>query len=188
MYKAVIFDFFDVIRTDAYRAWLDLHGYKREGRFQEVVEQMDHGHIKLEEFLQKLSIITGQSAQEIFAEMEDGAVVDHEVLEVAERLRRHYKVGLLSNAPSDFIRSLLKEHDLEKYFDEIVISSEVGMIKPSVEIFQLMLARLKVEPNQAIFIDDNQKNINGAEIAGIQGVLYTNAPNLNKDLEKLNIK
>jgi len=126
MYKAIIFDFFDVMRTDAYKAWLDLHGLKREGIFKDIVEEMDHGHIKLEQFLQRLSDITGQTPEEIFNEMEEGATLDHEVLKIAEKLRVNYKIALLSNAPSDFLRSLLREHNLEKYFDEIVIQAKLA--------------------------------------------------------------
>ena len=188
MYKAIIFDFFDVIRTDAYKAWLDLHGLKREGVFKDVVEEMDHGHIKLEQFLQRLSDITGQTPEEIFKEMEDGALLDHEVLRIAEMLRINYKVALLSNAPSDFLRSLLREHDLEKYFDEIVISSEVGLIKPNAEIFQLILTRLDVAPHEAIFIDDNENNTKGAEAVGIKSVLFTDSANLMNSLKELHIQ
>ncbi len=188
MYKAVIFDFFDVIHTDGYRSWLDLHGFKREGNFKQIVEQMDHGIISLDEFLQKLGDITNQSPKEVLEEMEGGVIIDYKVIEIVENLRANYKVGLLSNASSDFIRTLLKEHDLEKYFDEIVISSEVGLIKPNAEIFNLILYRLNIKVDEAIFIDDNEINVHGCEAVGIKGVLYTNVANLNTELSALGIK
>lgn len=187
MYEAVIFDFFDVIRTDAYKAWLGMHGYKREGVFLDTVDRMDRGEIKLHEFLAKLSEVTGQPADEIFEEMETGAVLDHEVVALIEKLRTKYKLGLLSNAPSEFIRALINENDLEKHFHEIVISSEVGFIKPSSEIFNLMLEKLRIRPETAIFIDDNEINVRGSEKAGLKGILYTDLPSLKKDLEALGI-
>lgn len=185
MIKAVIFDFFDVIRTDAYKSWLNLHGYKREGKFLEVNEKMDRGDILADEFLRTLGELSGQAPEEIFAEMEEGATVDQDVLALIESLRAHYKIGLLSNSPSAFLRGLLAEHDLEKYFDIIVISSEVGLIKPHPEMFQYILGIMEVQPDEAIFIDDNQSYVDGARAVGIKGVLYTNADSLRRDLAAL---
>lgn len=188
MYKAVIFDFFDVIRTDVYKAWLNKHGYKREGFFHEVADRLDHGTINVQQFLQELSDRTGQSTEEIFEEMEENAVVDQAVVELAMQLKKNYKIGLLSNAPSDFIRALMRDHDLEKHFDEIVISSEVGMAKPAPAIFELTLERMNVKPSEAIFIDDNKTNTDAAETIGIKGVVYTDVINLKSDLKELDIE
>ncbi len=187
MYKAIIFDFFDVIRTDAYKTWLNLHNYRLEGDFLEVVQRMDRGEILLDAFLSRLSEITGQPPEDIFDEMERGAAVDQQVLDIISRLRSRYKVGLLSNAPSSFLRSLLADHDLEKHFDTIIISSEVGMIKPHPEIFQHILDEMGVKPHEAVFIDDNPKNVAGGEAVGIQGVVYTDPASLRAQLSVLEI-
>lgn len=187
MYKTIIFDFFDVIRTDAYKSWLTLHDYKLEGEFLEAVQQMDRGEIIVDEFLAILSNLTGQTAAEILEEMEHGATIDYEILELIETLRKRYKVGLLSNAPSGFLRNLLQENDLEKCFDEIVISSEVGLIKPDPEMFHCILDRMSSKPEEIIFIDDSQKNIDGAVAVGIKGLLYTNATTLKSDLARLDV-
>ena len=159
-----------------------MHDYKLEGEFLSVNQSTDRGEIDTEEFLNKLSNVTGRSSSAIFEEMEAGAAVDYSVLSLVEQLRDNYKIGLLSNAPSEFLRGLLKEHDLEKYFDVIVISSEVGLIKPSPEIFRHILSMMNIRPDEAIFIDDNIKNVEGAETVGIKSFVYTNAVNLEKDL------
>lgn len=187
MYKAIIFDFFDVVRTDAYKSWLALHDYKLEGEFLEAVKRQDRGEINTNEFLAILSRVTGQAAEDIFEEMESGATIDYDVLALIQTLRDRYKVGLLSNAPKGFLRALLHEHDLEKHFHEIVISSEVGFIKPEADIFRHMLAKLEVRAEDALFIDDSQKNIDGAQAVGITGILFTGASTLKKDLEALGI-
>ena len=62
MFKAIIFDFFDVIRTDAYKAWLSNNGYAREGQFAELSDQMDSGAITAEDFLESLAQICGKPA------------------------------------------------------------------------------------------------------------------------------
>ncbi len=188
MYRAIIFDYFDVIRTDVYKAWLIAHGYSREGFFADIVEQMDRGEISLEEFLARLGDRSDQSADEIFAEMKASAKVDHDIVAMIEQLHDSYKLGLLSNAPSNFIRSLLREDDIERHFDEIIISSEVGMTKPNPEIFQLILGRLQVPASEALFIDDNENHIRASEAIGIKGVVYTNATALKAELIRLGIR
>lgn len=187
MYKAIIFDFFDVIRTDAYKSWLKLHDYKLEGAFLETVQRQDRGEIGVDEFLAILSKLTGQVAEEIFKEMEAGASINYDVLSVIERLRGRYKVGLLSNAPSEFLRKILQDNDLERYFDEITISSEVGLIKPEAEVFEHILAKMDVPASEAIFIDDNPKHVTGSQAVGITGILFTDVSQLLADLSRLGI-
>ena len=158
-----------------------------EGRFLEVVERMDRGEINLDVFLGVLANISGQTTDDILEEMEDGAQVDYKVLEIIEKLHSHYKIGLLSNAPSNFLRTLLNEHDLEKHFDEIVISSEVGLIKPSPEMFNYILSKMELKSQEVVFIDDNPSNVDGAQKVGINGILYTGVVNLKENLTKLSI-
>lgn len=185
MYKAVVFDFFDVIRTDAYKAWLQRYGFNLEGDFLEAVKQLDHGMITIPAFIQRLSDTTGHSVARITKEMDESDALDYEVIEILRSLKPRYKTGLLSNAPSDFLRGLLKKHNIEKDFDEIIISSEVGMIKPQPEIFHCLLDALALQPNEVLFIDDNPANIAGAEAVGITGILYTGSQTLRQALSAL---
>jgi 2-haloacid dehalogenase len=106
---------------------------------------------------------------------------------LVEVLQGRYKLALLSNAPSSFFRTLLAKNALEQYFDEIVVSSEVGSVKPSLEIFHLTLERLKAKPDEAIFIDDNPKHVEAGERAGIRSLLFTSVEQLAKDLANLGI-
>jgi HAD superfamily hydrolase (TIGR01509 family) len=182
MIKAVIFDFFDVIYSDPYNAWLKNHGYIREGGFLEASKKMDLGQIELNTFFDLLSALSFQSTRSIRNEYKKVGEINHNALKIVTDLKEHYKIGLLSNATSGFIRRILKNNSLNKYFDEIVISSEVGYIKPSKEIFDIILKRLAVSPSEALFIDDNKRYIDGAENIGIKSFQYTSASQLSKDL------
>src|SRR5690349_15504837 len=118
MQKTIIFDFFDVIRTDPYKWWLKKREQAREGGYLEASQLMDRGEIDVRAFFDRLSKLTGDSAEAIEAEMEAITKIDYDVLEIIDDLRKTgYPIGLLSNAPSEFIRDLFKQHDLEKYFD-----------------------------------------------------------------------
>lgn len=188
MPTTIIFDFFDVIRTDALKAWLSQREPEIKNQIATAWQNMDSGKITLDGFMKALSDITGQSPAELFEEMERGAALDHDVLELIRQLKPRYKIGLLSNAPSGFLRDLLREHDLEQYFDTIVISSEVGLIKPQPEIFTHMLELMNVTPQDALFIDDNPHNIAGGEAVGIKGITYTSIAQLKTELAKRGVE
>lgn len=186
MIKAIIFDFFDVFRTDSYKAWLRTNNIPHEGDYFEANRQMDLGTITTEQFLDRLSELQGRRVTP--EEVDATARVDKGVVEIARSLKAHYRIALLSNAPSSFIRNLLLVHDLEQHFHEIIISSEVGMVKPNAEIFEHTLARLGVSAQEAIFIDDNPGHVAAAEKVGITGIQFLSADQLKNELIEKGIK
>jgi len=186
MIKAIIFDFFDVFRTDAYKAWLKTNDIPHEGSYLAASHEQDMGTITTAEFLQRLSQLSGRDITR--EELDAGAKVDLQVVEIAKALKKRYRTALLSNAPSAFIRELLAEHKLTRHFDEIIISSEVGMVKPSAEIFEHTLAKLGVTASEAIFIDDNEHHVQAAKKLGIQGIQFVSASQLQESLAELGVK
>lgn len=67
-----------------------------------------------------------------------------------------YKLGLLTNGPSDFQRAILDFLDLSKYFDVIVVSGdeEVGVRKPELEVFQIMSKKMDLQPDSLFMVGD----------------------------------
>lgn len=187
MSKALVFDFFDVIRTDAFKAWMNKNQYSHEDGYGDASAKMDKGEIDRNGFLECLSNLSGKSIGTVCEEMDRSAQIDWEVVALIAELKRHYKIGLLSNSAASFLRQLLKAHDIEKYFDEIVASSEVGYAKPQPEIFQIMMSKLGLRPQEIVFIDDNKKHVDAAAALGIKALLYTDCVELKKDLKSLNV-
>jgi len=69
----------------------------------------------------------------------------------------------------------------------ITVSGEIGMIKPDRGIYDHHAATFGLEPAATVFIDDSQKNVDGAKAAGWQAVLFRNAKTLEEDLERFGI-
>lgn len=181
-----MFDFFGVIATaDPYEVWLRDHGYTRRDEFLAASQALDSGQIALGEFYDRLSTLSGQPA----ASIRRGFVVtiNQEVVELINRLRPRYQVGLLSNASSELLRPLLQEHNLEPLFREIIISGEVGVAKPDPRIFNLALERVKVGAEEAVFIDDLPQYVEAAENIGMTGLQFAYAKQLISDLQKLGV-
>jgi putative hydrolase of the HAD superfamily len=92
-------------------------------------------------------------------------------LELARRLRPRYQVSVLSNADVS-LRSRLERDGLDRLFDDVVVSAEVGMAKPEPAIFRLAAKRLGLAPGECVFVDDWDKNVEAARDVGMQAVLY----------------
>lgn len=69
----------------------------------------------------------------------------------------------------------------------VTVSGEIGLIKPDQAIYDHHVASFGLEPAATLFIDDSQKNVDGAKAAGWQAVLFTDARALQADLERLGI-
>jgi putative hydrolase of the HAD superfamily len=70
-------------------------------------------------------------------------------------------------------------------FDAIVISAEVGMRKPDVDIFLHAAERIDVEPVSCVFVDDTPENFAGAELAGITVIHHADPDTTRRELERL---
>jgi len=184
MIKVLIFDFFDVLRTDGYKRWMSLHGFERVDAFLDASDRHDRGEYDDQQFFAAVSRASGEPVAQVAREMEEDTVLDHDLVAYIDTLHGSYRTALLSNSSSDYLRAELAKYDLEKHFDEIVISSEVGLIKPEPEIFQHILDKLGATPDECIFIDDNPRNTAGAESIGIHGIVYTDLPALKIELAK----
>ncbi len=109
----------------------------------------------------------------LITRMQAGLTPDAETGALLAQLRTAgYPVALVSNA---FGRDCYAGFDLAGLADEVVISSEVGIRKPSRRIYALACERLGVQPEHAVLIDDLQQNLDGAARIGIAGVLHTRA-------------
>jgi len=119
--------------------------------------------------------------EEFFAKDE----IDISLMDYIRKLHRSYKTGLLSNAFDDLRQIITERWHFEDAFDDMVISAEVGMVKPDVRIFQLAVEQLGVEPGQVVFVDDMQRNIEGAKQVGLMSIHFQDPQQVRLDLEQL---
>jgi epoxide hydrolase-like predicted phosphatase len=98
--------------------------------------------------------------------------VNWRLLDYIRSLRPRFKVGLLSNAWDDLRKTLHDRWNIDGLFDDLIISAEVKLVKPDPRIFQLATDRLKVPPDETIFIDDIAENVESARLVGLKGILY----------------
>ncbi len=91
-----------------------------------------------------------------------------ETREVLAALHGRVRVGVISNFDSR-LRAILTQLGIAEFFDDIVISSEVGADKPSPKIFSVALSRAKVAAEHALHVgDEAEADWHGAERAGLR--------------------
>ncbi|MFI6660545.1 HAD family hydrolase [Streptomyces sp. NPDC050523] len=120
------------------------------------------------------------SAEGLTARMQAGLSIDQDMLALLGDLRAAgHRVALVSNS---FGTGTYDGVDLAAVADEVVISAEVGIRKPSRRIYAMACERLGVDLEEAVMIDDLQQNLDGAARIGIGGVLHTSAADTRRQL------
>jgi len=109
--------------------------------------------------------------------------VNKSVVTLVRRLRKNHKTALLANQ-TPVLDRLDKKWGVYKDFDYNLSSHIVKLQKPDPAIFKLLLRKARVKPSEALFVDDQQKNIDAAKKLGIDAVLYRNARQLGKELRE----
>jgi epoxide hydrolase-like predicted phosphatase len=191
MIKAIVFDFAGVIGTDGYWIWLKekLSDFKNKKKyFQDLSIQVDSGKITNQEFVQTIAKRLKISEKIVWKEIFKRIIINQDLLTLISQFKKKYKIGLLTNYTNEWMSQLTKIYKLNKYFNIKVISSLEKLIKPNKKIYLITLDLLKSKPNEIIFIDDRQINVDGGESVGIKSLLFVSNKKLIKDLENLGIK
>lgn len=117
-----------------------------------------------------------------WTEMLGGAI--QETVDIFRELKaqNNLKFYALTNWSAELFPIAMERYDFLHWFEGIVMSGEEMTRKPFLEIYQTLLSRYNVKPDEAIFIDDSLRNIKGAEAAGIEGVHFVSPSQLRAEL------
>jgi len=110
-----------------------------------------------------------------------------ENVKVVPLLKRQYQLSILSNHSREWSEFMTKEYDFFNYFDQIIFSCDVGLRKPDTRIYKLALTKLGSEPEECLFIDDKERNTDGAQKVGMKTITLENVFGLREKLFGLGI-
>jgi putative hydrolase of the HAD superfamily len=193
--KAVIFDWGGVLIENPTEGILR---YSREvlkigtgcmlGAYRKLIPYFQEGKITEEEFWKGVRRRTGAKGGmpvSLWLEAFEHAYVEKkDVFEVARALHgRGCRTGILSNTEKS-ARPVM-DRDSYRIFDPVVLSWQVGSAKPQRRIFEVLIESVALPPEEILLVDDVEANIAAAKNLGLQGLLFTNAQALRKDLEQL---
>jgi 2-haloacid dehalogenase len=98
-----------------------------------------------------------------------------------------YSLYGLSNWSAETFPYARRKYDFFDLLDDIVISGEVGYVKPEPEIYQIMLEKIGRPAHECLFIDDSLTNISRAQKMGIETIHFQSPEQLERDLRELKL-
>jgi len=109
-------------------------------------------------------------------------------VELMKRLKKAgYRVYGLSNWSAETFPLVREKYDYFGLLDDIILSGEVGAIKPEPEFFEIALRRIGYPAQECLFIDDAPANIEQARKMGFVTVLFESPEQLERELERLHL-
>lgn len=190
MIKTIVFDYTGVISAGPIMNWMKSSLVPDDPRYQLIKDSShlwDLGQIGLLETYRRIETATGVKSEQIWDVFFDKTSVDAEMIALIQQLKKNYQIILFSNHLSELLRKLLDKHQLNELFDEIIISSEHKMKKPTVEFFNLLLSTSGHKPHELVFIDDTKDNVLAGQKLGIDSIQFTSLTELRHELEKRSI-
>jgi putative hydrolase of the HAD superfamily len=194
-YRGLLVDWGGVLTTDvfaSFRAFCELEGlapdaiasaFRTDPSSRELLIAFETGALGEEEFEAQLAPLLGVGASGLIDRLFSGSGLDEEMIEGVRRARSAgVRTGLVSNSwgTRRYPRELLAE-----LFDGVVISGEVGIRKPSAEIYALGAERIGVRAHACVFVDDLPFNLTPASELGMATVHHRDAEETLTELERL---
>ena len=134
---------------------------------------IDTGYINKEDAIEIVKDRTNHINDKIISDFwnnyNDYALVNDDVIKLIRKLKQNnYKIYLLSNI-NHYTHDYIKKSSLLDIVDGFVLSYIEHKIKPFNSIYNTMINRYNLNPNESLFIDDKEENVNTANRLGILG-------------------
>lgn len=185
MIRGIIFDCFGVLAQGSLSYFSSITPPEHQQALHDVNGQADLGLLSHQEYIEAVSRLAGVPESRVERAFAEKHILDEALMNYARSLKPEYKIAMLSNVGYDVINRMFTAEQLGELFDAVVLSAEVGMVKPNPKIFELTATRLGLLPEECIMIDDIAANVDGAIQAGMQGVTYTSIDQLKRAITEL---
>ncbi|MBR6082209.1 MAG: HAD-IA family hydrolase [Salinivirgaceae bacterium] len=185
-FDTIIFDFggviLDIDPDLSRRRFAEMLGIEnaRKLEAEQLPQLYEKGLISRAEFVSRINQIAGTqlSADEILSAW-NAMLLNYKParIEWIKRLHTTHRLLLLSNTNDShfeyFHNKLIAEYGVTFYqlFDHVYLSHEMGMLKPSHEIYETVIAEQQLNLQRTLFIEDTARNVAGAQEVGLQTLL-----------------
>lgn len=154
-------------------------------------DDYEHGQLTTQEYVRD-AILNGRlemPPEEFLKHFTDIFWANPEVCDLIPKLKPRYRIVLASNTnDAHFTRYTEQFADVLSHFDHLVASHQVGARKPHDEFFAAAMKYAHAEPHECVFVDDLPVNIEAANRAGFNGIVYLPDDTLALRLRKLGVE
>jgi epoxide hydrolase-like predicted phosphatase len=129
--------------------------------------------------------LDNEEIQQLRIDFFAGDRLDEKLLTFIRQLRISHKTGMITNAWPNIRHWIENQWKIADAFDHILISAEVGLVKPDPAIYELSLKQMGVKPGETIFIDDFEENIEGAKAVGMHAIHFQDPEEVSVQLKEI---
>jgi len=127
--------------------------------------------------------------ERLFFHIRDSQALIPGTVDLMARLAKAgYRVFALSDNVRENVLHLRQRYDFWKHFEGVVISAELGWLKPDPRIFGHLLHSFALEPAETVFLDDVAGNVEGARAAEMHAIQFVDAERAEADLAALGVR
>lgn len=197
--EAILFDVGQVLVDFDWESYLDGFGFPKAVRDTVAAamflspqwDEMDKGLLADEEYLERFIQNAPSCQQEIRQVYENAKNSIHArdcAVPFVRRFReKGYRTYILSNYSRYLFHETKCKMPFREYMDGELFSFQTGQIKPQLGIYQALLDKYAIRPENALFLDDRPENLAGAAAFGIHTLLFTSYEKALDDLRRRNV-
>ena len=148
--------------------------------------ELDRGTLTEDEAVEMFCSSRKEHSEAIKAIMENWmsmlTPMEESISILKELKTKEYRIYILSNYHEKSFKYINENNEFFRLVDGKVVSSEVKLLKPEKEIYEELLSKYSLKPEECLFIDDTLVNVQAAREIGIKGVWFKNPNELRKEL------
>ena len=185
MFKAIVFDLGGVIFSSNATSYegreklakiLNIEPKKLQDFWFEKKEKLITGKLSEEDYLRGLILShkLSRSLEELKKIIRDSDIINKEMINILLELKKKYVLLALTNDVNEWLSYKINKFCLRNYFEAIISSSDIGLVKPDKNIYEYTLKKINLSPKEIIFVDDREENVKSAMELGIKSFHFTN--------------
>lgn len=155
----------------------------------DLIEAFDKGELTPKEFYNRViqRLKAAVDYDHFFSIYNDVFSLNSTPVEVLKKLIGRYTLVLLSNTDVMRFGFIGRKFPEVMFFDEYVLSFEVGSMKPQPQVYRVVLERSGSRAEECVFIDDREENVEAARALGIKGILFSPQTDLESALKEIGL-
>ena len=193
--KSIIFDLGGVITYGGYLDFVKhyvhpaLVPYGKQ-KILELEHQVNLGNITETEFYREIEKVFNVhlNPAQMHKIITDKMRVNKQLIHLIPTLKKA-KVAIFSNSIGNMAKEVLKEKKVptKKLFSKLFMSNKMHLAKPNKAGYEFVLKHLKVKPHEALMVDDRTENIRAAKKLGIQGIVFRNVRQFQREMKRFEL-
>ncbi|MDJ0978263.1 MAG: HAD family phosphatase [Erythrobacter sp.] len=98
-----------------------------------------------------------------------------------------YRLFAITDNVREIVARLKRDYDFFDHFEVAAVSAELGFLKPDPRIYRWLLGTARIEADESVFLDDVERNVDGAKAVGMEAFVFTTAAKARADLRAMGV-